>query len=285
VGKILITGSTGFIGTELVNKLKSQGHEVIGLSSRDGDITESSTLSKFLDEDVHHVYHLAGAAFVPESWENPAKYIDINVVGTTSVLEYCKAKNCSLTFISSYVYGNAKKLPINEKAEISVPNPYALSKKLAEDLCLFYIKNFNLKINIIRPFNVYGPTQPPHFLIPTVVLQAINDDQIEVLDLSPKRDYIFIDDLIEALVSARTSVKSEIINIGSGTSFSVGDVINFTQKLLGTSKPVVSKKVSRNNEISETLADITLAKEKLNWEPKVDMMMGLNNIITHIKSL
>ena len=134
---ILITGSNGFIGTQLKKHLNQDQYTIFEFNEEDGDIVQADSLSRFDDHKIDHIIHLAGKTFVPESWENPYRFYTVNVIGTMNVLEFCRKYNISLTFISTYLYGNPKLLPINENSEISPNNPYAHSKYLAEQLCHF----------------------------------------------------------------------------------------------------------------------------------------------------
>jgi nucleoside-diphosphate-sugar epimerase len=275
---ILVTGSKGFIGQYLVQALKELGHAVTGF---EGDITESASYKKFEAQHFDHCFHLAGKSFVPESWENPEKFILNNVNGTEKVLEFCRLKKISLTFISSYLYGIPQSLPISEKHPLQPNNPYALSKQLAENLCHFYSKYYHLKISVIRPFNVYGPKQDKRFLIPTLIDQFLNaNEEIYIKDLSPKRDYIYISDLISALTATLNPREQFLVlNAGSGYSLSVADVITEIKKITGSTKKVISSDEVRINEIPDTIADITEIKRRLGWEPKVTFHKGLNEII------
>jgi nucleoside-diphosphate-sugar epimerase len=276
--KILVTGSNGFIGKRLVQKLRALGREVIEFS---GNILEDDSYQRLLKEDVTHCFHLAAKSFVPESWKNPSDYIETNVYGTEKVLEYCRYKQASFTFISSYMYGSPKYLPIDEKHPLQPSNPYALSKYLGEELCRFYSEHFKMKISIIRPFNIYGPGQDGRFLIPLILDQFYSDSkEVKLMDLSPKRDYIYVDDLTEALVLT-VNVKDQltVLNIGSGYSLSVTEVIKEIKKASGIEKEVQSAGETRPNEIPDTVAEISQAKRILGWEPKVSFAEGIRKII------
>ena len=117
---------------------------------------------------IDHVIHLAAKSFVPESWDNPYIYYRTNVLGAANVLEYCRKTECDLTALSSYIYGKPTHLPISEKHPIRPYNPYSHSKILSEELYNYYRKSFKLKINILRPFNIYGPGQKDTFVIPKI---------------------------------------------------------------------------------------------------------------------
>lgn len=274
MSSVILTGATGFIGKHLVPALRLSGHEVFEADQLNGDITEESTWLSFPKANI--VIHLAGKSFVPESWSNPLAFIKCNLFGIIEALNYCKRNNARLIFLSSYLYGNPKTLPINENATLVAPNPYALSKKLAEETCEFYSQNFGINITILRPFNVYGPGQSTIFLIPSIINQMLGGHKIEVKDLYPRRDYIFISDLVEAIIKATEYCCGfHIFNIGTGISHSVKEVIKILQKINNSDLEIVSANEQRINEIPDTVADISLAKKTINWKPKINFEEGL----------
>jgi len=184
-----------------------------------------------------------------------------------------------MVFISSYLYGNPETLPIPETAKIYTPNPYALSKKTAEDYCKFYADSYAVKVVVIRPFNLYGAGQLTHFLIPEIILQVLKGKEIKIKDLEPKRDYIYITDFIDAIIRSLNINEFQIFNIGSGISYSVGEIIEMVQKICGTDLLVISSAEKRQAEIIDTIADISKAKELLNWVPVTSMYDGLSAIV------
>jgi nucleoside-diphosphate-sugar epimerase len=280
---VLVTGSEGFIGSLLVAKLKSKGYTIFEWDENNGDISTTP-----IDlQDIDHVFHLAAQTFVPKSWDEPYSFYKSNTLGTVNVLEFCKTKEISLTFISAYVYGAPNTLPINESHELKPANPYMHSKILAESACKFYSDNFDVKVNIIRPFNIYGPGQSDRFLIPEIILQTLsNTEEIKVQDLSPKRDFVYIDDLIDAIIlSINADGNYNIFNVGSGESYSVKEIIDRVQKIANTNKTVISNDNVRKNEIPDVIADISVAKEKLNWSPKFNLEDGLKKLVEYYKNL
>jgi nucleoside-diphosphate-sugar epimerase len=278
MSKILLTGATGFVGLNLIPKLVNLGHEVIQLSSKNGDIAKEETWDNLPQIEI--VIHLAAKTSVPESWNKSYDYINCNLLGTINALNYCKKNNAKLIFISSYLYGNPEELPIKENAALRPTNPYALSKLLSEQACEFYSKSENIKVTILRPFNVFGPGQSENYLIQSVISQVNKGDVIKVKDLIPKRDYVYIDDLTAAIVkSLALNSNFDIFNIGSGESYSVQDVINIVQNLVNKNSIVESSNERRKDEIMDTIADINKAKSILNWSPKVTFIEGIQNII------
>lgn len=278
---ILITGGGGFIGRKLINKLETLGYNYIVLNSKNGDINKQSTF--FSLPKVKYVFHLAGKSFVPDSWEENNELFITNIIGTKNVLNYCKKVGAKLIMASSYVYGIPEVLPVNENHPIKPSNPYALSKSMAEQLIEFEFLNHNVNSVILRLFNIYGIGQSEQFLIPKIVQQIKHNNFINVFDLKPKRDFVYIDDVVEAFICSM-SLNDGLFkfNIGTGQSYSVEEVIYIIQEILGTSLPICSKEISRKNEISDVKADISYAKNILNWKPKYNIQDGLKKYIKEV---
>ncbi len=277
---IIVTGSSGFIGRALVDKLKLNGHSVLPFDIDQGDITGPNSLDIFSMMHVQHVFHLAGKTFVPESWKNPALFYQVNVMGTVETLRFCKDHRIPLTYISSYLYGKPEYLPIDERHPISAYNPYSHSKLSAEQIVRYFSEQFSIPTTIFRPFNAYGPGQSALFLIPEIVEMAMNPEieVIEVNDLRPRRDYIYINDLVDALILS-VSGEPGIYNIGSGYSTSVRELIHETLSLLHSDKPYRDRADERQNEIFDLYADISLAKSQLGWKPVTTILEGLRTCI------
>jgi GDP-4-dehydro-6-deoxy-D-mannose reductase len=275
--KILVTGADGFIGKRLCEVL-GNSYDVIKVSRRILDILDLPALLALQPAD--HVFHLAGSAFVPKSWESPPSFINNNTVGTSNVLEYCRKNKASLTFVSSFVYGNQSEVVISEKIIPEPNNPYALSKRLAEQVCMFYKKHMNVDVTIIRPFNIFGPGQNELFLIPHIIRQVKEGKAIEVKDVHPRRDYLYIDDLIDLLVKTIEQPKTEheAYNAGYGTSYSVAEIIQIIQDTAGTDLPVISLNQTRENEIMDLMADIRLASSTFQWTPSTTVADGIKKI-------
>jgi nucleoside-diphosphate-sugar epimerase len=278
---VLVTGASGFIGRALVSRLKWKNLAVIPMDSLYGDISSPATFAKLEGQDISHVFHLAGRTFVPDSWEEPQAFCNTNVVGTFNVLEFCRKKRTPMTYVSAYVYGHPDSLPIRENSEIRPSNPYALTKRMAEEACEFYATAHDLPITTIRPFNVYGIGQGANFLIPSIIHQVLNETKITVKDLQPKRDYVYLEDLLNALLAtlSENSKGYNVYNIGSGMSITVKEVIDVIQKVSGTNKEVVSDNVVRTSELMNVVADISKAKSELGWHPEYSFEAGIKCII------
>ncbi len=277
--KLLITGANGFIGKKLCQHLPAANYTITALTHQQGEITHAAIWQSLPPNDV--VIHLASKTFVPDSWNNPGVFIETNTLGTLQALEYCRKHGAAMIYISSYLYGNPSALPIPETAPLFTPNPYAFSKKTAEDYCKFYHDCFQVPVTILRPFNIYGEEQHASFLIPMLIEQALHQNEFRVKDLLPKRDYLYINDFINALIACIPLRGFHLFNVGSGISYSVEEIIHLLQKIQNTQLPVYSENSQRPNEIMNTVADIQLAKQVLQWQPSTSMEEGLRRLLHH----
>jgi UDP-glucose 4-epimerase len=272
--RVLVTGAAGFIGRHLTPALQSSGFCVLAHGSGDGNIA-SCPLPY---EDAGHVYHLAARSYVPDSWKAARDFYEVNVLGTVNVLELCRRTGASVTLLSSYVYGPPQFLPITEEHPVAAFNPYSHTKILAEQAGLYYARQFGVKVGILRPFNIYGPGQRAEFLIPTVIRQALSDSpQIEVADSRPRRDYLYIGDLVDLLLRMR-GVEG-VYNAGFGSSVSVSEVVSAVNSLVPNPKPLASRSAERPGEVLDVVAAIGKAREQLGWEPRVGLIDGLRAVI------
>jgi nucleoside-diphosphate-sugar epimerase len=278
--KVVVTGATGFIGKALVARLHQDRCCVEGLSSADGDIAKIDLDDRLANFRPDHIVHLAGRTFVPDSWHDPLNFYRINVQGTVNVADYCRRHSVSLVYVSAYVYGKPVSLPIREDYLVQPNNPYAQSKFLGEEVCRQYAATFKLPVVILRPFNVYGPGQSSSFLIPTIVHQALHNDVIELDSLTPRRDYVYVDDLVEAIVlSLRVSQYGVTYNIGSGYSVSVHEVVQTVLSRAGVSKPVFSRNIERENEVMDVVADISRVSRDFSWHPQFTLADGIDAML------
>ena len=278
---VLVSGSKGFMGKRLCHALEEKGAKVVSLDIQDGiDIRDWSQVGKTA-ESLDIIYHLAAISYVPFSFENPRKTYEVNVLGTLNMLELGRKLDVEkIIYTSSYVYGKPQYLPIDEKHPIDPHNPYARSKIIGEELVKGYNKDSGLPGVILRPFNIYGEGQNNDFLIPSIVKQ-VKTGKIKLKDPKPKRDFLYVDDMINAYIKAGEFTVSglDVVNIGYGESFSVEEILEKIIRLSNQRVQVSYTKESRKNEIMDTVADIGKAKKLLNWQPETDINEGLKNIL------
>lgn len=276
---ILITGSDGFVGTHLRARLTCLGYEVKEFDFKDGDITEMVEYG----ESIEYVFHLAGKTFIPDSWKDPASFYKVNVLGTVNVLDYCRRRNIGLTYLNTYGYGEPESLPISEMAVVCPNTPYNHSKYVAEDVIKFYCSVFGMNAVSLRAFNIFGFGQQEIFLLPSLVRQVLDKtvDTVHVKVFEPKRDYVYIDDVVSALVSTLNAPNGfNAYNIGSGKSYSVKEVGEMIMHLAGIVKPFVADGQTRSNDVLDIVADISKIRRDLGWAPTVGFEEGLRRMIS-----
>jgi nucleoside-diphosphate-sugar epimerase len=280
--RVLVTGGGGFVGRNLVRALRGEGAEVYAPERSVLDVAAGP----LPDISADWVVHLAGRTYVPASWSDPADFYRVNVLGTVNVLEYCHRSQAKLIYVSGYCYGIPETLPISEAAPLKPNNPYAFSKSAAEQACRFFFEYLQTSVMIVRPFNIYGPEQPAHFLIPRIVEQVIDPTvaTVSVEDDTPRRDYVHIDDVVGAIESlCRNPRPGAIFNIGSGESYSVAEVAEMVCGAADINKPVVSRGNRRLNDIPDVVADITAIRNATGWSPSISLQDGLRDVVAHAR--
>ncbi len=288
----LVTGGAGFIGSHLVNRLINDGHKVIVIDNlSEGKKENLNPKAKFYKLDIcnlekimplfkgiDYVFHLAAIPRVPLSVEKPIETHKVNVDGTLNVL-YASYKNNVKRFIfasSSSVYGNQKTLPLKETMIPNPLSPYGLQKLIGEMYCKLFSNLYGLQTVSLRFFNVYGPRMNPEGAYALAIgkfLKLKKEGKPLTIygDGKQTRDFIFIDDVIEALVLVMKSKKvgsGEVINISYGKNYS----INYVAKLIGGKKIYLPP---RKGDPKHTLGDNSLAKKLLNWQPKTSLEEGI----------
>jgi nucleoside-diphosphate-sugar epimerase len=277
--KIIATGSSGMIGSNLTGRLRDEGANVLPYSRSEGvDLRNTENIPAV--ENVDMIYHLAAIMDVPYSFENPRDVISTNFITTLNMLEVAKENDLLFIYTSSYLYGTPEYLPVDEKHPISPHNPYSQSKYLCEQLISGYVRDFNLQAIIVRPFNIYGPKLNEHFLIPTIISQ-LDSKEIKLKNPVPKRDYLYVDDIVNLLIKIGKEGYSnfEVVNAGYGKSYSVREVAEMLISMANSDANLVFENVSRKGEVLDVVADISKAKNTYNWKPKVDFRTGIKKML------
>jgi len=293
----LITGGAGFLGSALSNRLIRQGHHVRvldDLSTGDpgtldpdihftrGDVNDRPKLWTLL-QDIDCVYHLAARVSVPESILFPRDYSHVNVGGTATLMEAVRDAGTRRIVLASSgaIYGNQDEAVLREGMNPNPGSPYAVSKLSAEWYVRTIGKLSGMETICLRIFNAYGPGQqitaahPP--VIPNFIRQSLqNGTLIFHGDGSQTRDYVYVDDVVNALVSAGSvqEIDVPVINIGSGEETSVRELAKLVMDTTG-GKPEEVYNPRAGSGVSRMCADISLAKETLNYVPLIPLEMGL----------
>jgi UDP-glucose 4-epimerase len=293
----LITGAAGFLGSSLANRLAWEGQQVRGLddlSTGDpntlhpevlftrGDVNDRPKLWTLLQE-VDCVYHLAARVSVPESVLYPREYNAVNVGGTVSLMEAMRDVGVRRVVLvsSGAVYGDQQTQPLRESAQPNPRSPYAVSKLAAE----YYVRTigqlWGIETVCLRVFNAYGPGQhlpvshPP--AIPYMLRQSVRGGTITIhASGNQTRDYVYVDDVLSAMVAASTApnLNNLVINVGSGTETSVRELVSLAQQAASHQAEVVYNPRT-DPGVSRMCADLTLANEKLSYQPRISLLEGL----------
>jgi len=272
MGKILVTGSSGFIGKKIIERLDKL--KVITDSNNSEHINLQNREQVMKLDSADTVIHLAGKT--PQKKLKWSEYFDNNVIGTLNILEYCIQKKVKkIIYVSSYIYGNPKYFPINEDHPIDPHNAYTRSKYLAEQLCEFYAKNSDLNVIILRPFNIFGKTLPNGFLISNLLKSIETNEKITIVNKDSKRDFLHIDDFVDLILKIKDyDFKFEIFNVGSGKSYSFNEVIEKIEEI-ALKKLNLQYEENKENVIREITADISKLNNKIKWNPKISFDEGL----------
>lgn len=301
--KALVTGAAGFIGSHLVDKLLSLGHNVIGLDIFSNgiapylidkkyknfqpqrvDISKKDDIKDKYFRAVDWVFHLAGKSTIVPSIKDPVSYHNVNVNGTLNILEISrKAKVKRFVYAaSSSCYGIPKVYPTGETAAIHPQYPYALTKYMGELYTLHWAEVYKLPVVSLRLFNVYGPRvrtygdYGPVFSI--FLAQKLHKHPYTIVgDGRQTRDFTYVSDVVDAFITAaKSSVVNEVFNVGSGGTYSINKLV----KLLGGEAVYIPK---RPGEPDITYADIQKIKKMLHWKPKVSFEAGVKRVLANIE--
>ncbi len=297
----LITGGAGFIGSALANRLVARGHQVRVLDDLSaGDVSRLDPAILFTRGDVRDrpklwtllqkvdcVFHLAARVSVPESVLYPREYNDVNVGGTVSLAEALRDVGVKRVVMASSatVYGPQPTQPVAETAWPEPTAPYAVSKLAAEYYLFSLGALYGIEAVALRIFNAYGPHQhmpPVHApVVPLFMKSALTGASIVVYgDGAQSRDFVYIDDVVDALVAAATApnVNHEVINVGSGEETCISDLINAISHTTRR-QPEIINNPQETGGIARLVADLSKANELLGYWPEVTLEEGLARLL------
>tara|TARA_Y100000389_G_C17429396_1_gene501627 strand:- start:159 stop:1139 length:981 start_codon:yes stop_codon:yes gene_type:complete len=307
---VLVTGADGFIGSHLTEMLVNKGYKVKALSQYNsfnnwgwldsvnckeeieiftGDIRDAEYCLN-ISKDVDYIFHLAALIGIPFSYVSPRSYVDTNVNGTLNICQAAKKNNIErlIHTSTSEVYGTAQYVPINELHPLQPQSPYSASKISADAMAMSFFNSFDLPLTIARPFNTYGPRQSARAIIPTIITQiATGKKEIKLGDISPTRDFNYVEDCCRAFIMLVESDKTigEIINIGSNSEISIADTLKLIKKLMSTDVAFISdeqRKRPKKSEVFRLWCDNKKINELTGYKSQINIEEGLKKTIDWI---
>ena len=308
--KILVTGADGFIGSHLVEELVVKGFKVKAfvyynslnnwgwlehvnckndIEILSGDIRDLN-YCKTISKDVKIIFHLAALIAIPYSYMVPDSYLETNVRGTLNICQAAKENKVSrlIHTSTSEVYGTAQYVPIDEKHPLQPQSPYSATKIAADALAMSFYKSFDLPVTIARPFNTYGPRQSARAIIPTIITQiATGKKEIKLGDLTPTRDFSYVEDCCRAFIMLSKSEKTigETINIGSNSEISINDLLKLIKELMSSDVTFINdeqRKRPKNSEVFRLFCDNKKIIELVGYKPHTNIQYGLKKTIDWI---
>lgn len=307
--KVVVTGGCGFIGSNIAEELIKKHYVVViddlstgrieniqSLQDKEnfefvrGNITDLDLLKQIF-EDVDCIFHQAAIPSVQRSVENPLDTNEANIKGTLNVL--IAARDCGVKKViyasSSSVYGDTPELPKKENMKPNPQSPYAVSKLTGEYYCKVFSEIYGIKTVCLRYFNVYGPNQDPSSeyaaVIPRFINRVLNNQPPIIFgDGNQTRDFTFVKDVVKANILAMEKNVEGVFNIAYGQQISINELANKIMEIVGVKlNPVYDK--PRPGDIRNSLADISLAKQKLGYMPEYSLEKGLEVTIRWFSTL
>jgi len=308
--KVLVTGADGFIGSHLTEMLVSQGYKVKALSQYNsfnswgwldsinckkdleivtGDIRDPH-YCKIISKDVDIIFHLAALIGIPFSYVAPDSYVETNIKGTLNICQAAKEHGISrlIHTSTSEVYGTAQYVPIDEKHPLQPQSPYSASKIAADSMAMSFYNSFNLPVTIARPFNTYGPRQSARAIIPTIITQIASEKkEIKLGDLSPTRDFNYVEDCCRAFIMLAENDKTigETINIGSNKEISISDTFKLIKELMSSDVNFVNdqqRNRPKKSEVYRLWCDNKKINKLVGYKPQTNIQDGLKKTIEWI---
>jgi len=300
----LVTGGAGFIGSHITERLLADGHTVrildnfstgkrenipaaAGVEVIEGDVGDVETVRNAM-HDINYVFHEAAIASVPETVGNPLASERINYRGTLNILESARHAGVKRVVFacSAAVYGDLPELPKREGMPLRPLSPYAVDKLASEHACKVYTHLYGLEAVALRYFNVFGPRQDPsspYSGVISIFSDCLRQGKQPTIygDGEQTRDFVFVSDVVEANIRAAASATSpgSAINIATGNTLSINDLLRTICHIQG--QPFAPRYLpGRQGDIRHSRADISLARELLDWEPVAEFETGLRELFS-----
>jgi dTDP-glucose 4,6-dehydratase len=300
----LVTGTAGFIGTNVAQDLLSAGHQITGVDNfndaydvrlKDWRLQRLSSQEKYqfrradicnfeemqeiwIGNKFDAVINLAARAGVRESVRNPGIYFQANLTGTLNLLELCRENNVPkfVQASTSSLYGDHNPTPFSESADTSKPlSPYAASKGAAEMLCHSYYHLYDLDVTILRYFTVYGPAGRPDMSIFRFIQWISEERPVRIYgDGNQERDFTYVEDIARGTILGLKMLGFEVINLGSDRPYKLIEVVNKIEAIIGK-KAAIEWDEQAPADVRATWANIAKAGSKLGWEPSYSLDDGL----------
>ena len=272
-----MTGHKGFIGTHLVRKFQSEFTVLTGNNKNESPLNVLEK-TQFLDLDAADtIIHLAAKTSIPNSISNPYDTYYTNMVGTLNILDNAvKKKINNIIYISTYVYGNPRSIPINENHPLSPHSPYNKSKLISENLCKFYSEDYKLNIVTLRPFYIYGPSQGSSF-VSSSIRKVINNEKVVLSGTNTRRDFLYIDDFVNLIRKILINFPEgyNVYNVGYGKSHSLEDILRIIGSITNKKIDIQYDSSFRPNDVVESVANIHKVMKKFGWKPTIGIEEGL----------
>lgn len=254
-----------------------------------GDLRDPQAVLKAVD-GCGCVFHLGALIAIPYSYVHPFEVIETNVIGTLNVLMAAQQAGVERVIhtSTSEVYGTALKVPIDETHPLQGQSPYSASKIGADKIAESFYRSYNLPVVTLRPFNTYGPRQSTRAVIPTIITQALTQDVVRLGNLEARRDLTYVSDTVDGFlrIAEASDVLGETFNLGTGSEVTIGSLAKLVIELVGRD---VRIEVDRNrlrpdkSEVQRLLSDNRLARERLGWQPRIDLRNGLEYTIRWVE--
>lgn len=302
----LVTGSSGFIGRNLANKLNDLGHEVYGLERYVAGRTiygEKKFQTVFADLNDHFaikqvihqvkpqvVFHVGALSAVAYSYNHPIDVNETNYLATINLAETCMREDCLEHFLwagTSEEYGNQNEFPLFEDAPLLPNSPYSASKVAADIYLNYLIETYNFPATIVRPFNTYGRINDTHFLVESIIKQMLTGNTVNLGMKEPVRDLMYVSDHVNGYITCfeqpRESI-GQVFNFCTGVGWSIPEIVANIALLLDWNGKVNWDTVpKRPNDIMTLIGSFDKAKHILGWTPQVNLNEGLKSIIQQMK--